>query len=133
MEPSRIINGGVMATAETYPLCSQYGKGSAAVAWLKLRVTSFTGPQIIYYVLEAERVGEFEGRENWLLFGVHNSRGEYVYDHFETGKLESLDKCGGLVRVEVVEGFTPCALADLPEVAAALANQGKFNRKTNNE
>ena len=117
MEKSRIINDELRQQAAQFPLYSQDDKQGDAVAWLKLIIT---GTPATYYILEAAQAGEYEGRENWELYGVCNMGGAFRYGYFCLGELEALAMYGGMVHVERVEDFTPCALSAIPEVVADL-------------
>lgn len=99
MVKSNIITGKVREIAEQYPLYSQDNKQGDALAWCKIIIT---GTNATYYILEGKPYGEYEGRENWELYGVCN-----MY--------------GGLVHAERVEDFQPCALSAIPEVVADLS------------
>ena len=117
MEKSRIINDELRQQAAQFPLYSQDDKQGDAVAWLKLIIT---GTPATYYILEAAPNGEYDGHENWELYGVCNMGGAYRYGYFCLGELEALQMYGGLVHVERVEDFEPCKLSALPEVVADL-------------
>ena len=117
MEKSRIINDELRQQAAQFPLYSQDDKQGDAVAWLKLIIT---GTLATYYILEAAPNGEYDGRENWELYGVCNMGGAFRYGYFCLGELEALQMYGGLVHVERVEDFEPCKLSALPEVVADL-------------
>ena len=117
MEKSRIINDELRQQAAQFPLYSQDDKQGDAVAWLKLIIT---GTPATYYILEAAPNGEYDGRENWELYGVCNMGGAFRYGYFCLGELEALQMYGGLVHVERVEDFEAVALSAIPEVVADL-------------
>ena len=117
MEKSRIINDELRQQAAQFPLYSQDDKQGDAVAWLKLIIT---GTPATYYILEAAPNGEYDGRENWELYGVCNMGGAFRYGYFCLGELEALEMYGGLVHVERVEDFEAVALSAIPEVVADL-------------
>lgn len=119
MKESKIITDDLKEIAQQYPIYSQDGKEGNAVAWLKLELT---GIGVTYYITEAERNGEYEGRENWDLFGVSNNGGKFRYDYFCLGELEELETLTtvGGVKITRVEGWKPSKLADITEVAKDL-------------
>ena len=118
MVKSNIITGKVRDIAEQYPLYSQDNKQGDALAWCKIIIT---GTNATYYILEGKPYGEYEGRENWELYGVCNMGGAFRYGYYCLGELEALNMYGGLVHAERVEDFTPCALSAIPEVVADLS------------
>ena len=113
------MTGKYVEYAAKYPMYSQDNKQGDALTWLKLIIT---GTDATYYILEAEQYGEYEGRENWQLYGVCNMGGSFRYGYFCLGELEALNMYGGLVHVEAVQDFEPCALSSLPEVVADLSD-----------
>lgn len=119
MEKSGIITGKYVEYAAKYPMYSQDDKQGDALTWLKLIIT---GTDATYYILEAVQYGEYEGRENWQLYGVCNMGGAYRYGYFCLGELEALSMYGGLVHVEAVQDFEPCPLSAIPEVVADLSD-----------
>lgn len=125
MEQSKILTGAVRDELTKYPLRSQDGKGGDAVAVLRLFIT---GTGATFYILEGEPYGEYEGRENWELFGVSNmERGEgWRYDYFSLAELEGLNLYGGLVHLERDRHFTPRPLREIPEVVPSLTDLWKF-------
>ena len=111
-----------------YPLYSQDGKGGEAVAVCRLFLT---GTAAVFYITEGEPYGEYEGRENWELFGVSNlERGEgFRYDYFSLAELEGLNLYGGLVHLERDATFTPRPLREIPELVADLSELWKADRE----
>lgn len=119
MIPSKIIKGNIIDIAAQYPIYSQDNKQGDALAWLKLIIT---GTDATYYILEAKQYGEYQGRENWELYGVCNMGGTFRYGYFCLAELEALDMYGGLVHVEAVPDFEPRQLSAIPEVVADLSD-----------
>lgn len=128
MEQSKILTGAVRDELSKYPLRSQDGKGGDAVAVMRLFIT---GTGATFYILEGEPYGEYEGRENWELFGVSNmERGEgWRYDYFSLAELEGLNMYGGLVHLERDRHFTPTPLREIPEVVPSLTDLWKFEKE----
>ena len=122
---SKILTAKVREELTKYPLRSQDGKGGEAVAVLRLFIT---GTAATFYILEGEPYGEYEGRENWELFGISNlEQGEgFRYDYFSLAELEGLNMYGGAVRVERDQYFTPTPLRAIPEVVPSLSDIWKF-------
>lgn len=120
MERSKILTDDAREQLSKYPLYTQDGKGGEAVAVLRLFLT---GTAAVFYITEGQPCGEYEGRENWELFGVSNlERGEgWRYDYFSLGELESLNLYDGLVHLERDTKFTPRPLRDIPELVADLS------------
>ena len=117
MERSKILTEEIREALAKYPQYSQDGKGGRAVALMRLYIT---GTAATFYILEGEPRGEYEGREEWHLYGLSNmERGEgFRYDYFSLAELEGLNMYGGLVRLERDEHFNPCELSEIAEVAA---------------
>ena len=104
---------------EKYPVYSQDGKKGDAVALFRLFIT---GTAATFYILEGEPCGEYDGRENWDLFGVSNMETEgWRYGYYSLAELEGLNLYGGLVHLEADEHFKPTALKDIAEVVADLS------------
>ena len=103
-----------------YPLYSQDGKGGEAVAVCRLFLT---GTAAVFYITEGQPNGEYDGRDNWELFGVSNrERGEgWRYDYFSLAELDGLNLYDGLVHLERDATFTPRPLRDIPELVADLS------------
>lgn len=120
MERSKILTDTARERLNEYPLYSQDGKGGDAVAVLRLFLT---GTAAVFYITEGQPCGEWDGRENWELFGVSNlERGEgWRYDYFSLAELEGLNLYDGLVHLERDDRFTPRPLRDIPELVADLS------------
>ena len=103
-------------------------QGGEAVAVLRLFLT---GTAAVFYITEGQPCGEYEGRENWELFGVSNlERGEgFRYDYFSLAELDGLNLYGGLVHLENDATFTPRPLRDIPELVADLSELWKADRE----
>lgn len=127
MEKNVLITPEVRALLEQYPFYSQDGKKGEAVAIMRLFITGTAG---VFYILEGQPY-QGENGESWEFFGLSNlEQGEgFKYDYFNGAELESLNLYGGLVHVERDAYFTPCKLADIPEVAAACSGIWKVERE----
>jgi len=124
MEQSKILTPALREEFKKYPLYSQDGKGGEAVAVCRLFIT---GTAATFYILEGEPYGEYDGRENWELFGVSNmEQGEgFRYDYFSLAELEGLNLYGGLVHLERDEHFTAKPLREIREVVPSLSELWK--------
>lgn len=124
MKQSKILTPALREEFEKFPIYSQDGKKGEAVALCRLFVT---GTAATFYILEGAPCGEYEGRENWELFGVSNmEQGEgWTYGYYSLGELESLNLYGGLVHLERDEHFTAKPLREIREVAADLSELWK--------
>lgn len=118
---SKTLTDAIRAELGKYPLYSQDGKGGDAVAVCRLFLT---GTAAAFYITEGQPNGEYEGHENWELFGVSNlERGEgWRYDYFSLAELDGLNLYDGLVHLENDATFTPRPLRDIPELVADLAD-----------
>lgn len=125
MERSKILTAEVRRQLERQPLYSQDGKGGEAVAVMRLFIT---GTAATFYIIEGQPNGEYEGRENWDLFGVSNmEQGEgFRYDYFSLAELEGLNLRDGLIHVERDRWFTPKPLREIAEVVPSLSELWKF-------
>lgn len=120
MEKSKLLTDKLREYAEKYPLYSQDGEGGAAVVWWKI---FFTGTATTIYVTEAQADGEFDGRENYTLFGVGNINGSgYEYGYFSLAEIEGINLQGGLIHPETDLYFTPRPIGKIDEVAASLSH-----------
>ena len=128
MEQSKILTPALREEFKKYPIYSQDGKKGEAVALCRLFIT---GTGATFYIIEGEPAGEYEGRENWELFGVSNmEQGEgFRYDYFSLAELENLNLCHGLVHVERDEHFTACPLREIAEVVPSLSEIWNFDAK----
>lgn len=119
MESSRVLTPQRRKLLEEYPLYSQDGKKGDGVALFRLFLT---GTPTTFYIMEGEPCGEYDGRENWDLYGVSNL-GEadgFRYGYFSLAELEGLNLYDGLLHLEADAGFTPTPLRDIAEVSEAL-------------
>ena len=119
MKQSKVLTEERRALLEKYPVYSQDGKKGDAVAVLRLFIT---GTSATFYILEGEPCGEYDGRENWELFGVSNMEQDgWSYGYYSLAELEGLNLYGGLVHLEADEHFSPTPLRDIVEVVADLS------------
>ena len=119
MEKSKVLTGERRELLGRYPVYSQDGKRGDAVALFRLFLT---GTGATFYILEGEPSGEYDGRENWELFGVSNmERDGWRYGYYSLAELEGLNLYGGAVHLEADGDFKPTPLRDISEVAADLS------------
>lgn len=120
MEKSKLLTDALRETAQKYPLYSQDGEERNAVVWWKI---FFTGTAATIYVTEAQADGEFNGRENYTLFGVGNIGGAgFEYGYFSLAEIEGIILQGGLIHPETDLYFTPRPIGEIDEVAASLSH-----------
>lgn len=113
MEKSKLLNAERRELLAKYPLYSQDGKKGEAVALFRLFLT---GTAAVWYILEGEPCGEYEGRENWELYGVSNLEREgWRFGYFSLSEIEGLNLYGGLVHAEADAEFTPTPLREIAE------------------
>ena len=115
------LDDNTRAALNTYPLYSQDGKRGEAVAVARLFIT---GTAATYYILEGNtKTGELYGVSN---MERHADGSEtWTYGYYYLPELEELNLYGGLVHVAADADFTPTKLADIPEIAEALAELWK--------
>ena len=119
MKQSKVLTKERRELLSKYPVYSQDGKKGDAVALFRLFVT---GTSATFYILEGEPAGEYDGRENWELFGVSNMEQDgWTYGYYSLAELEGLNLYGGLVHLEADEHFKPTPLREVREVVRDLS------------
>lgn len=119
MEQSKILTKARRELLSKYPVYSQDGKRGDAVAVLRLFIT---GTSATFYILEGEPAGEYDGRENWELFGVSNMEADgWSYGYYSLAEMEGISLYGGLVHLEADEHYKPTRLRDIAEVVPDLS------------
>ena len=119
MEQSKILTKARRELLSKYPIYSQDGKRGDAVAVLRLFIT---GTSATFYILEGEPAGEYDGRENWELFGVSNMEADgWSYGYYSLAEMEGISLYSGLVHLEADAQFKPKRLRDIAEVVPDLS------------
>ena len=127
MKQSKVLTQARRELLSKYPVYSQDGKRGDAVALFRLFIT---GTSATFYILEGEPAGEYDGRENWELFGVSNMEQDgWTYGYYSLAEMEGINLYGGLVHLEADEHFKPTALKDIAELVPDLSEIWKHGEE----